>query len=168
MTFSLYMHICSAFSNLSSLTSATELQTIIQVVRGMSSRVHSQKRASCKTFVNILQQLVTTSRYQDAFAWLATGWWRQVCCKLSTGLLRVDCPNWLSTGLLQVVSTSCDKSSSDKLQQAWLSQACCNLMKLTSLLQLADKSQQPCGGFWLCNKHHQLCRQFRNKTLKKE
>ena len=38
------------------------------------------------------------------------------------GLLRVanliDCQNLLSTGLLQVVPTSCKKSAKDKLQQA--------------------------------------------------
>ena len=44
--------------------------------------------------------LLPTSRYQDAFAWLATACWRHVCCKLSTDLLQVDCQNLLSTGLL--------------------------------------------------------------------
>ena len=29
--------------------------------------------------------------------WLATACWRQVCCKLSTDLLQVDCQNLLST-----------------------------------------------------------------------
>ena len=33
-------------------------------------------------------------------------------------LLQVDCQNLLSTGLLQVVSTSYNKSANDKLQQA--------------------------------------------------
>ena len=32
-------------------------------------------------------------------------------------LLHVDCQNLLSTGLLQAVSTSCNKSANDKLQQ---------------------------------------------------
>ena len=41
-----------------------------------------------------------------------------LCCKLSTDLLQVDCQNLLPTGLLQVVSTSCNKSANDKLQQA--------------------------------------------------
>ena len=36
---------------------------------------------------------------------------QQTCCKLIV-------KNLLSTGLLQVVSTSCDKSANDKLQQA--------------------------------------------------
>ena len=35
-------------------------------------KVRSQIRASCNTSVDILQQPVITSRYQDAFAWLAT------------------------------------------------------------------------------------------------
>ena len=39
---------------------------------------------------------------------------------LAADLLRVDCQYLLSTGLLQVnfVSTSCNKSANDKLQQA--------------------------------------------------
>ena len=36
--------------------------------------------------------------------------------KFSTDLLQVDCQNLLSTGFLQVVSTSCNKSTNDKLQ----------------------------------------------------
>ena len=36
---------------------------------------------------------------------------------VTTNLLRVDCQNLLSTGLLQVVSTSCNKSANDKLRQ---------------------------------------------------
>ena len=35
--------------------------------------------------------------------------------KLSTDLLQVDCQNLLSTGLLQVVSTSCNQSANDNL-----------------------------------------------------
>ena len=58
--------------------------------------------------------LLSTSWYQDAFAW------QQVCCMLSTDLLQVDCQNLLSTGLLQVVSTSCNKSVNVKLRQAKL------------------------------------------------
>ena len=38
--------------------------------------------------------------------------------QLSTDLLQVDYYNLLSTGLLQAVSTSCNKSANDKLQQA--------------------------------------------------
>ena len=34
--------------------------------------VHNQKHASCNKPVHLLSQLVTTSRYQDVFAWLAT------------------------------------------------------------------------------------------------
>ena len=64
------------------------------------------------------QGVVATSRYQDAFAWLVTACWRQACCNLSTDLLQVDCPKLLSTGLLQAVSTSCNKFANDKLHQA--------------------------------------------------
>ena len=78
-----------------------------------------------------------TCRYQDAFAWLATACWRQVCCKLSTDLLQADCQILLSTGLLQVVSISCNKSENDKFQQAMM---ILTDMKLTSLLQLVDTS----------------------------
>ena len=38
--------------------------------------------------------------------------------KLSADFLQVHCQNVLSTGLLQVVSTSCNKSVNDKLQLA--------------------------------------------------
>ena len=34
--------------------------------------IHSQKGPSWNKSVDILQQLVTTSQYQDVFAWLAT------------------------------------------------------------------------------------------------
>ena len=37
-------------------------------------KLHSQKRPSCIKSVGILQQLVITSRYQDALAWLATAY----------------------------------------------------------------------------------------------
>ena len=57
--------------------------------------------------------LLSTSRYQDAFVWVATACWRRVCCKLSTDLLQVDGQNLLSPGLLQVVSTNCNKSVTD-------------------------------------------------------
>ena len=64
-----------------------------------STRLQSQKRASCNNSVDILLQLVTTSPYQNAFAWLATAFdnksvasCRQACCKLiiSTDLLQLD------------------------------------------------------------------------------
>ena len=70
-------------------------------------------------YTDLATDLLSTSRYQDAFARLATACWRQVCCKLSTDLLQVDCQNLLFTGLLQVVSTSCNKSANDKLQKVW-------------------------------------------------
>ena len=58
---------------------------------------YSKKRPTCNKSVDILQQLVTTSRYQDAFPWFATACGnnsvlicQQACCNLSTGLLQVD------------------------------------------------------------------------------
>ena len=60
-------------------------------------KLHSQKRPSCNKSVDILQQLVTTNRYQDAFAWVATACdnksvasCQQASYKLSTDLLQVD------------------------------------------------------------------------------
>ena len=50
---------------------------------------------------------------------------------LSADFFRVGCQNVLSTDLLQVLSTSCNKSVNDKLQLAWIL-----LVKLTSFLQL--------------------------------
>ena len=84
----------------------------------------SQKRANCNKSVDISQQLVSTSLYQDAFTWLATACcWQQTYCKL------IDCVSLLATSLLQVVSTSCNKSAwNDKLQQTWFWQAFCNLI----------------------------------------
>ena len=83
--------------------------------------LHSEKRASCKKSVDILQELVTTSRYQNAFAWLATtcdnksvASCQQACYKLSTDLLQDDYFN----RILQLVSTNCKMSANDKLLQA--------------------------------------------------
>ena len=56
----------------------------------------------------------------------------------------------LSTALSQVVSTSCNKSTNDKLQQFY--QACCNLMKLTSSLQLVQQVANKAVKLTTCNK----------------
>ena len=70
------------------------------------SAVHSQKHPSCNKSVDILQQLVTTCPYQDAFAWLnCNSLLQQVCCKLSTDLFQVDYFNRL---VVTIVSTSCN------------------------------------------------------------
>ena len=56
--------------------------------------------------------------------------WRQICCKLSTDLVQVDCQNLLSTGLLQAVSKSCNK---------FVTTTSCNKpIILTDLLQLDE------------------------------
>ena len=52
-------------------------------------------------------------------------------CKLSTSLLQVDCQDFLSTSLMQIVLT-CSKSPNIKLQQFCVSQACCNLLTTCS------------------------------------
>ena len=68
--------------------------------------------------------LLSTTRYQDSFAWL-------VEMKLSTEVLQVNhCgQNLLSTGLLQVVSTSYNKPDFNRF------------LKFISSLQLLDKLQ---------------------------
>ena len=59
--------------------------------------------------------------------------------------MQVDCQDFLSTSLMQVVEivpTICSKSVSIKLQQVWFLQTCCNLMNSTDLLQLVNNLQQ--------------------------
>ena len=63
----------------------------------------------------------------------------EVCCKLSTGLLPVDCQNLLFISLMQVVPTPCSKSTNIRLQQFWFSQTWCNLVKPKNLMQLDGK-----------------------------
>ena len=60
------------------------------------------------------------------------------CASLFTDLFQVDCQNLLSTGLLHVVLTSCNKSADNKSQQAGFKQTCYNLMELTNILQIVD------------------------------
>ena len=68
-----------------------------QKIEKIPRYLYTSKNAQVVTSLNILQQLVTTSRYQDAFSWLATACdnksvaiCQQTCCKLSTYLLQVD------------------------------------------------------------------------------
>ena len=82
-------------------------------------------RASCNTSVDIVSQLVTTSRYQDAFAWLATACdnksvasCQQTCCKLLTDLLQVDYfsrPVAISESCNNLQMTSCNKPDLNRL-----------------------------------------------------
>ena len=89
------------------------------------SGVHSQKCAGCKS-VDILRQICydkLISEYSvrlHGLRKLVTSC-QQSCCKL---IFKN------STGLLQVVSTSCNKSANDKLQKALLQldKDCCNLL----------------------------------------
>ena len=96
----------------------------------------SEKRASFSTST----AGVLPWSYQDAFASLIPAWWfRQVCCRLSTGLLQVDRQNPLSTNLTQlIVSPTCRKSANIKLQQVWFPQTWCNFMKATDFMQLHE------------------------------
>ena len=79
----------------------------------------------------VATSLLTTSRYQDAFAWLAATCWQQVCCKLSVDRLDASCR------VIHRLVTNCF----NKLQQACKWQVAIILI-LTSLLQLVNKSQQ--------------------------
>ena len=63
-------------------------------------------------------------------------------CMSTAGLLQVDCQDFLSTNLMQVVSATCSKSANIKLQQVLFSQTFCNFMNSTDLLQLVDNFQQ--------------------------
>ena len=92
---------------------------------------HSQKRVSCNKSVDILEQLVITSRYQDAFPWLAAACenksvvsCQQACCKLSTDLLQDDYCNFFQQVVTSLQMTSCNNPD--------LNRTCCNLMKLTT------------------------------------
>ena len=64
---------------------------------------------------------------------------QQTCYKL----LEQTCQDLLSTSLMQVVSTTCSKSTNIKLQQVWFSQLASTLMRSTGLLQvvLSDLSR---------------------------
>ena len=65
------------------------------------------------------ESLSTEILQQTCYNKPISGWVRMACDSLlKTSLLQVDCQNLLSTGLLQVDSTSCNKFSNDKLQQA--------------------------------------------------
>ena len=50
----------------------------------------------------------------------------------------IACQDILATSLVQI-STTCSKSANIKLQQVWISQTWCNLMKPTGLTQLDNK-----------------------------
>ena len=52
----------------------------------------------------------------DITSWLVSA--DDFCCNLSTDLSQVDCRNLLVTGLLQIVSTTCNKSANDELKQS--------------------------------------------------
>ena len=48
---------------------------------------------------------------------------RQVCCKLSAGLLQVHCQNFVCISLMHAVSTTSSKYGLITLHQVWFSQA---------------------------------------------
>ena len=78
--------------------------------------------------------LLTTSLLQVVKRLVASC--QQTCCKLIVITCHQQTCCKLTTGLLQVVSTTCNKSANDKLQQAfnrlfavwWHWQVCCNLL----------------------------------------
>ena len=63
---------------------------------------------------------------------LISRYFSMACDRSVNRLVQVDCQNFLSTGLLQVVSACCNKKPFMK----------CNFMKLTSVGQVVDKLQQ--------------------------
>jgi hypothetical protein len=93
--------------------------------------------------------LLSTSRYQDAFAWLATACWQQVCSKLSTDLLQVvinrldaSCrqQTWYKlsrTDLMQVVTNRLDASCHE--QTAW-----CKLSRTDLMQVVANRLDASC------------------------
>ena len=44
----------------------------LKIIEEEELPLHTQERTSCNHFVDILQQTWSTSRYQNAFAWLTT------------------------------------------------------------------------------------------------
>lgn len=82
--------------------------------------------------------LATTSRYHDAYAWLATACSRQVCWNCQrTDLLQVDCQDYYPRAccqLIQQVVTTLQITSCNK--PARFQQTCCDMMRLTSSLEL--------------------------------
>ena len=64
-----------------------------------------------QSLLQILYILQQTCSHQPISGWVCMAF-------LTTSLLHVDCQNLLSTDLLQVFSTGCDKSANDKFHQA--------------------------------------------------
>ena len=112
--------------------------------------IHSQKHENCNKSVDIL---LSSNRYQDGFAWLGTTCCWQVCCKFSTDMMRVECQNLLSIGLLQVGTslqmTSCNKPDFNRLVATWWNwQVCCNLLTSCNNPIKLTTGESRCPGFW--------------------
>ena len=109
--------------------------------------VHSQKRVSCRKSaagllpcchqIDIRMRSHRLLRLDDNKSAASC---EQAWCRLIIW-------DFLSTSLIQVVSTTCSKSTNIKLQQVWFSQTFCNLMKPTDLQQAGEihNLQQVCG-----------------------
>ena len=67
------------------------------------------------TTFTVVAAILASPKHRD-FTWTYRSSIYRVHC--SKDVLQVDFQNLLSTGLLQVVSTSFDKSANDKLEQA--------------------------------------------------
>ena len=114
-----------------------EIEKLKEMLMGQTQIQMELQQPGWNDLLQVCCKLVVTlqssSWYQDAFASLAPAWWKEVCCKLSTGLMQVDCQDFLSTSLIQVVLiTTCNKSALDiKLHQVWFSKTWYNLKKPT-------------------------------------
>ena len=99
-------------------------------------------------------KLVTTSRYQDVFAWLPTGCWWKVCCMLSTDVFQAE---QASCNLFQQVvtslqMTSCNKPDLNRLVATWWNwQACCKLLTSYNKLVKLTTCNKFCGAFGCVN-----------------
>ena len=72
---------------------------------------------------------------------------KNVSLKLSRDLLPADCQNLLSTGRLQVFSTSCNKFENYKLQQESLLQLVCKLHQAGYIYKIYNLQQRMCVCF---------------------
>ena len=104
--------------------------TVRGVARGGQPKTRKLQQVCCR-----LVTLLSSSRYQDAFASLAPASWKQVCCKLSTGLMQDDNWDFLSPSLMQVAPSlqisSWNKSYFHRLAASWwIQQTCCNFWQL--------------------------------------
>ena len=125
-----------------------ESRVFIPIARVHTRECHENKNTrfwatydlTSKLFQQFAASLQISSCSKSDFHRLDPTWCvQQTCYKL----LEQTCQDLLSTSLMQVVSTTCSKSTNIKLQQVWFSQLASALMRSTGLLQvvLSDLSR---------------------------